>query len=52
MDSKAILQEAQPSLQDTLAKLKEAKKLERKVEEQFQEEDKAKEIPKHGPQPN
>ena len=51
MDSKVVLQEAQTSLQETLAKLKETEKMERKVEEQFQEEGKAKEIPEPGPQP-
>jgi len=52
MDSKAVLQEAQTSLQETLAKLKEIDKLEEKAEEQSQEEDKAKEIPEPSPQPN
>lgn len=52
MDSKAVLQEAHTSLQETLAKIKETKKIEKKVEEQTQEEDKVKEIPEPGSQPN
>ena len=52
MDSKEILQEAQTSLQEILAKLKETKKLEEKAAEQSQVEDKAKEIPKPSPRPN
>lgn len=52
MDSKAVLQEAQTSIQETLAKLKETKQLEKKAAEQSQEEGKAKEIPEPSPQPN
>lgn len=52
MDSKAVLQKAETSLQETLAKLKETEKLERKAEEQSQEEGKAKEIQESRPQPN
>jgi len=33
MDSKAVLREAQTSLEETLGKLKETEKLEKKVEE-------------------
>jgi len=42
MDSKAVLQEAETSLQETLAKLKETEKLEEKVAEHLQGEGKAK----------
>jgi len=49
MDSKVVLQETQTSLQGTLAKLKETKKLEEKVAEQSQDEGNAKEIPKPSP---
>lgn len=52
MDSKAVLQEAETSLQETLAKLKETEKLEEKAAEQSQGEGKAKEIPEPSPQPN
>ena len=52
MDYKAVLQEAQTSLQETLVKLKETEKLEKKVKEQTEEEDKEKEIPEPRPQPN
>ena len=49
VDSKAVLQEAQTSLQETLAKIKEIENLERKVDEQSQEEGKEKEILEPGP---
>jgi len=49
MDSKAVLQEAPTSLQETLAKLKETEKLENKAKEQPQEEGKEKEILEPGP---
>lgn len=52
MYSKAVLQEEQTYLQETLAKLKETEKLEKKAEEHIREEDKAKEIPEPVPQPN
>lgn len=52
MDSKAVLQEAETSLQENLAKLKETKKLEEKAAKQPQGESKAKGIPKPTPQPN
>jgi len=52
MGSKVVLQEAQTSLQETLAKFKEIEKLENKAEEQSQEEGKAKEIPDPSPNPN
>ena len=52
MDSKAVLQEAETSLQETLAKLKETEKLKEKVTEQSKGESMAKEIPEPNPQPN
>lgn len=52
MDSKAVLQEAETSLQETLAKLKETEKLKEKAVEQSRWEGKAKEIPEPSPQPN
>lgn len=52
MDSKAVLQQAQTSLQETLTKLKEIEILEKKAKEQSQEETKAKELPQPSPQPN
>lgn len=52
MDCKTFLQEAQTSLQETLAKLQETKKLEKKAEEQTEEEDKTKEITEPGLEPN
>ena len=52
MDSKTILQEAQTTLQETLTKLQETENLEKKVEEQTKEKDKAKRILEPNPQPN
>ena len=52
IDSKVVLQQAQTSLQETLAKLKEIEQLEEKAAEQSQEEGKAKEIPEPSSQPN
>lgn len=52
MDSKAVLQEAATSLQETLAKLKETEKLEEKVAKQSQGERKTEEIPEPTPQPD
>lgn len=52
IDSKVVLQQAQTSLQETLAKLKETEQLEEKAAEQSQEEGKAKEIPEPSSQPN
>jgi len=52
MDSKVVLQEVQTSLHETLSKLKEIEKLEKKEIEQTWEEGKEKEISEPGPQPN
>lgn len=52
MDSKAVLQEVQTSLQETFSKLKETEKLEKKAKEQTQKEGKEKEISELRPQPN
>ena len=52
MDSKEVLQEAETSLQETLAKLKETEKLEEKAAKQSYGESKAKEILEPTPQPN
>ena len=49
MDSNAILQEAETSLQETLAKLKETEKLEEKVAKQPQGEEKIEEIMEPSP---
>ena len=51
MDSKAVLKEAQTSLQETLEKLKETEKLGKKTEEKTQEGDKSKEILEPRPHP-
>ena len=51
MDSKTALQEADTSLQETLANLKETEKLEEKVAKQSQGEEKTEEILELSPQP-
>ena len=52
MDSKIALQEAETTLHETLAKLKETKKLEEKAAKQPQGEEKTKEILELSPQPS
>lgn len=52
VDSKTALQEAETSLPETLAKLRETEKLEEKVAKPLQEEEKTKEILEPSPQPS
>lgn len=52
MDSKIVLQEAEKSLQETWAKLKETEKLEEKETKQPQEEERTEKILEPTPQPS
>ena len=52
MDWKEALQEAETSLQETLANLKDTEKLEEKAAKQSQGEDKTEEILELSPQPS